>query len=92
MSTTNHHLIEQKFRSAIQPLLSHWHKYKNAIYSELRLIQHDLQVQIAMKTGQPHLIFKEKEIPLFKSIASPTSKHWSSRIKEELEKLEYLRI
>ncbi len=92
MSSANEVLIQQKFRAAVQTLLTQWNKYKNSIYSELKLIRHDLEVQIALKTGKSHLIFKEKEIPLFKTIASPTSQQWGIRIKEELEKIEYLRI
>ncbi len=92
MSEPEFHLIEQKFRSAIQPLISQWNQFKNSIYSELRIINHELRVQIALKTGKEIVEFKEKEIPIFKSIASPTSPNWNSRFKEELEKLEYLRI
>ena len=38
------------------------------------------------------MILQPSEIPLFKLVASPTSKDWKARLKEEQEKLEYLRI
>ncbi|MHA1652230.1 MAG: hypothetical protein ACTSYB_18765 [Candidatus Helarchaeota archaeon] len=92
MTVTDDPLVAQKFRTVIQPLLTQWSEFKNSIYSELQLIYHDLLVKIALKTGKNQLIFKEREIPLFKTVASPTSPNWKIRLKEELEKLEYLRI
>jgi hypothetical protein len=91
MSYNNQALIEQKFRATVQPLLSQWDQFKNAIYSELRLIKHDLLVHIALTTGKSGTVFQEIELPLFKTIASPTSKNWNARLTEELEKLQYLR-
>ncbi|NVM30391.1 MAG: hypothetical protein HWN65_16210 [Candidatus Helarchaeota archaeon] len=84
-------LTDQKFRSAIQPMISQWEQFKTAIFAELRMIRHEFQVKIAMKSGK-QLILKETEIPPFKTIASPTSKDWIARLKEEKEKLEYLRF
>jgi ubiquitin-protein ligase len=92
MNISSELVLEQKFRSAIQPTLSTWEQFKNSIYSELRVLQYNLQVQIALKTGKSQMLLQPSEIPLFKIIASPTSKDWGARLKEELEKLEYLRI
>ncbi|NVM55793.1 MAG: hypothetical protein HWN66_18985 [Candidatus Helarchaeota archaeon] len=91
MSDADGHLIEHKFRSAIQPMLSQWDQFKNAIFAELRILRHELQVKIAQINGKP-LILNETEIPSFKTIASPTSKDWDTRLKEEKEKLEYLKF
>lgn len=92
MNITGELVLEQKFRTAIQYTLSTWEQFKNSIYSELRILQYDLQMQIALKTGKAQQILQPSEIPLFKTVASPTSKDWGIRLKEELEKLEYLRI
>jgi hypothetical protein len=92
MNVADEFVLEQKFRSAISPLLKTWDQFKSSIYSELRILQYTLQVQIALKTGASQLILHQNEIPLFKTIASPTSKEWDTRLKEELEKIEYLKI
>jgi len=92
VNITGELVLEQKFRTAIQYTLSTWEQFKNSIYSELRILQYDLQMQIALKTGKAQQILQPSEIPLFKTVASPTSKDWGIRLKEELEKLEYLRI
>ncbi|MHA1267623.1 MAG: hypothetical protein ACTSRS_20470 [Candidatus Helarchaeota archaeon] len=91
MSSADQHLIDLKFQTAIKSMLDQWNQFKSAIFSELRVIHHEMQVQISMKTGK-HLILHETEIPPFKTIASPTSKDWPARLKEEKEKLEYLRF
>ena len=91
MNSADQHLFQQKFRTAIQPMLSQWEQFKNAIFAELKIINHEMQVQIALKCGK-QLILKETEVPLFKTVASPTSTDWPTRLKEEREKLEYLRF
>jgi hypothetical protein len=91
VNINDENLLEQKYRNAIRPLLSSWEQFKSAIYSELRLIRHDITVKIAIKNGT-QITFKEEELPLFKTVASPTADQWSARLKEEREKLEYLKI
>lgn len=91
MSSADQHLIGLKFKTAIQPMLAQWTQFKNAIFTELKIINHEMQVQIALKTGK-HLVLNETEIPTFKTIATPSSEEWDARLKEEKEKLEYLKI
>lgn len=85
-------MLEQKFRSALRPTVQIWERFKDSIYSELKILQYDFHMQVAQKTGKPPMIFQPSEIPLFKMVTSPTSRDWAVRLKEELEKLEYLRI
>ena len=91
MTFKNGFLMEQKYRAGIRPVLSSWTQFKEAIFSELRIIHHDMKIQIALKTGT-QITFKEHQLPRFKTIASPPSPQWRHRLKEEHEKLEYLKI